>query len=113
MRRNRPEWRWSNLAFFRRNFDRGAGCNHATPPRPVETKVKKFSGSGGITFWRALCRGFGKATGQNKPKEIAMTNEKSKKLTLERATLRNLTPEQLDAVYGGVVIVHAVHPEPK
>ena len=42
-----------------------------------------------------------------------MTNEKSKKLTLERATLRNLTPEQLDAVYGGVVIVHAVHPEPK
>jgi hypothetical protein len=44
-----------------------------------------------------------------------MTNEKSKKLTLERTTLRNLTPHQLDAVRGGVVVitVHAVHPEPK
>jgi len=43
-----------------------------------------------------------------------MTDEKSKKLTPERATLRSLTPRQLDAVHGGVVIpVHGVHPEPK
>jgi hypothetical protein len=42
-----------------------------------------------------------------------MTNVKAKKVTLERTTLRNLTPQQLDAVHGGVVIVHAVHPEPK
>jgi len=42
-----------------------------------------------------------------------MTNEKSKKPTPERAALRNLTPQQLEAVHGGVVIVHAVHPEPK
>jgi len=54
-----------------------------------------------------------KATGQNKPKEVAMTNENPKKLILERTTLRNLTPQQLGAVHGGVVIVHAVHPEPK
>ena len=80
----------------------------------METKKETIQRLMLSPHWRASCRRFGKATGQNKHKEIAMTDEKSKKLTPERATLRSLTPRQLDAVHGGVVIpVHGVHPEPK
>ena len=42
-----------------------------------------------------------------------MKDQNEKKLTLKRTTLRNLTPNQLDAVVGGegIIVIGGVVPE--